>query len=157
MRLIPSHSRGIIWYSTWKYNNLQHTPAHFLPIAHHPSQLPLHHHLLCIVLWTSNRLWNFYLNFYAFLRLRFPDVETNPGLWCLVPAVCRILCSNVQSLQCTLWLWSLSGLTVAWSQYDILFGCETLVSYMRHVSELVVPWFGRPRLLRLARCLRPRD
>ena len=83
-----------------------------------------------------------YLIFYACLRLRFLDVETNPGPRHPVPAVCRILCNNVQSLAR-----NLSYLTVALSQYDILFGSETLISDMRHVSELLVPGFGRPVLL----------
>ena len=38
-------------------------------------------------------------------------------------------------------------MTVASSQYDILFCCEILVSDMRHVSEVLVPGFGRPVLL----------
>ena len=33
------------------------------------------------------------------------------------------------------------------SQYDILLYFETLVSDMRHVSELLIPGFGRPVLL----------
>ena len=37
--------------------------------------------------------------------------------------------------------------TVALSQYDILLCTETLVSDMRHVSEVLVPGFGRPVLL----------
>ena len=41
----------------------------------------------------------------------------------------------------------LSDLNVASSQYDILFGSKTLVSDMRHVSELLVPGFGHPVLL----------
>ena len=43
-----------------------------------------------------------YLIFYACLRLRFLDVETNPGPRCLVPAVCRMLCSSVRGLAGTL-------------------------------------------------------
>ena len=39
-----------------------------------------------------------HLKFYSCLRLRFPDVETNPGPWRPVPASCRILCSNVLGL-----------------------------------------------------------
>ena len=39
-----------------------------------------------------------YLIFYACLRLRFLDVETNPGPPCPVPDDCRILCSNVRGL-----------------------------------------------------------
>ena len=42
---------------------------------------------------------------------------------------------------------NLSDLTMVSSQYDILFCSETLVSDMRHVSELLVPEFGRPVLL----------
>ena len=87
-----------------------------------------------------------YLIFYGCLRLRFLDVETNPGPRRPVPPVCRILCSNVLGLA-----GNLSDLTVASSQYDILLCSETLVSDMRHVSEVVVPGFGRPVLL--CRCM----
>ena len=80
--------------------------------------------------------------FYACLGLRFPDVETNPGLRRLVPGACRILRSNVRGLSR-----NPSILTVASSQFDILLCSETLVSDRRHVSELLVPGFGRPVLL----------
>ena len=80
--------------------------------------------------------------FYACLSLRFPDMETNPGLRQLVPTICRLLCSNVLGLA-----GNLDDLTVASSQYDILLCSETLVSDMRHVSELLVPGFGRYVLL----------
>ena len=83
-----------------------------------------------------------YLIYYACLGLRFLDVETNPRPRRPVPAVCRILCSNVRGLP-----GNLSYLTVASSQYDIQFCAETLVSDMRNVSELLVPCFGRPVLL----------
>ena len=76
------------------------------------------------------------------LRLRFLDVQTNPGQRRPVPAVCWILCSNVRGLA-----GNLGDLTVASSQYDILLCSETLVSDMRHVTELGFPWFGRPVLL----------
>ena len=83
-----------------------------------------------------------YLIFYGCRRLRFLDVETNPGACRPVPAVCRILCSN---------MWgragNLSDLTVASSQYDILLCSETLVSDMRHVLEVLVSGFCRPVLL----------
>ena len=91
-----------------------------------------------------------YLIFYACLRLPFLDVETNPGPRRPVPDVSRILCSNVRGLA-----GNLSDLTVASSQYDILLCSETLVSDMRHVSEILVPGFGCPVLLCRARCLRP--
>ena len=76
-----------------------------------------------------------YLIFYACLRLRFLDVKANPGPRRPVPAICRILCSNVRVLA-----WKLSDLIVALSQYDILLCSETLVSDMRYVSELLA-WF----------------
>ena len=83
-----------------------------------------------------------YLIFYACLWLRFLDVETNPGTGRPVPAVCRILGSNVRRLA-----GNLTDLAVASSQCDILFFSETLVSDMRHVSKLLVPGFGHPVLL----------
>ena len=92
-----------------------------------------------------------YLIFYACLRLRFLDVETNPGPRLPVPAVLRILCSNVRGLA-----GNGSDLTTASCQYDILFCSETLVSDMSHVSELLVPGFGRPVLLCRGKMLRAR-
>ena len=68
---------------------------------------------------------------------------TNPGLRRPVPAACRIFCSNVRGLA-----GNLSDLTVAASQYDILLCSETLVSDMRHVSELLVLGCIRKRWLR---------
>ena len=91
-----------------------------------------------------------YLLFYGCLRLRFLDVETNPGPRRPVPAVCIILCSNVRGLA-----GNLSDLTVASSQHDIMLCSETLVSYMRNVSEVLVPGFCRPVLSCRARCLGP--
>ena len=69
-------------------------------------------------------------------------METNRGPRSPVPAVCRILCSNVCGLA-----GNLSDFAVASSQYDILLCSEILLSEMRHVSESLVPWFGRPVLL----------
>ena len=51
---------------------------------------------------------------------------------------------------------NLSDLTVASSQYDILLCSETLGSYFRHVSELLVPEFGRPVCLRRGKLPRAR-
>ena len=92
-----------------------------------------------------------YLIFYACLRLWFLDVETNHGQRWPVPTVCRLLCSSVLGLA-----GNLSDLTVASSQYDILLCSETLVSDMRHVSELLVPGFGHPVLLCWGRMPRAR-
>ena len=83
-----------------------------------------------------------HLIFYACLELRFPDVETNPGTRRPVPGACRILCSNVQGLSK-----NLSDVTVASSQYDLLLCSENLVSDRCHISEFLVPGFGRPVLL----------
>ena len=69
-------------------------------------------------------------------------METNPGPRRPVIAVCRILCSNARDLA-----GNLRDVTVSSPRYDILLCCETLVSDMRHVSELRVPGFGRPGLL----------
>ena len=91
-----------------------------------------------------------FLIFYACLTLLFLDVETNPRPRRPVPAVCRILCSNVRGLA-----GNLSYLTVASYQYDILLCSETLVSDMRHVSELLVPGLGRPVLLCRGKMPRP--
>ena len=83
-----------------------------------------------------------HLIFYACLELRSPDVETNPGPRRHVPGACRILCSNVRGLSK-----NLSDVTVASSRYDLLLCSETLVSDTHHISELLVPGFGRPALL----------
>ena len=83
-----------------------------------------------------------HLKFYSCLRLRFPDVEINPGPRRPVAASCRILWSDVLGLS-----GNLSDLAMALSQYDIPLCSETLVSDLRHLSELLVPGFGRPVLL----------
>ena len=63
-----------------------------------------------------------------------------PGPRRPVPDVCRILSSNMRGLAA-----NLSELTVASSQNDILLFSVTLVSDMRHVSEVLVPaWFLSP-------------
>ena len=66
-----------------------------------------------------------YLIFYACLELRFPDVETNMGHRRPVPGACRILCSNVRGLSN-----NLSDVTVASSQYDLLFPGLGQASYV---------------------------
>ena len=79
------------------------------------------------------------------------DVETNPGPQRPVPDVCRILCSNVRRLAR-----NLSDMTVASSQHDKLLCSETLVSDMRHVSDVLVPGFGHPVLLCRGKMFRAR-
>ena len=68
-------------------------------------------------------------------------MEINCGPWRPVPVVCRMLCINVPGLA-----GNLSDLAVPSSQHDILLCYETLVSYMRHVLELLIPGFGSPFL-----------
>ena len=74
--------------------------------------------------------------------LQFLNVEADPGSRPPIHAVCKILCNTVRGLP-----GSLRDLTVDSFQYDILLCPENLVSDMRHVSELLVPGFGRPVLL----------
>ena len=93
-----------------------------------------------------------YLIFHACLRLRLLDVETNPGSWRPVNAVCRILCSNVRGLA-----GNLSDVTVSSSQYYILLCSETLVSDMRQVSELLVFRIQSPCLVPRQDASNPRD
>ena len=93
-----------------------------------------------------------YLIFYACLRLQFLDVETRPRPRRPVPAVCRILYSNVWGMAL-----NLSGLTVASSQYDILLCSESLVSDMLHVLELLVPGSVALSCCAEARYLRPEE
>ena len=69
-------------------------------------------------------------------------MATNPGTRRPVPAVCRILCGNVLGLA-----GNPSDLTVASYQYDMLFCSDSLVSDTHHLSDLLVPGFGRPVLL----------
>ena len=74
-----------------------------------------------------------YLLFYAFLELRFPDVETNQGIQRLVPGVCELFCRN---------------LTNASSQYDLLLSLRPLsrtdVIYIR-----IVQWPHKCRVVTL--------
>ena len=53
-----------------------------------------------------------------------------------------MLCSDVRGFSK-----NQSDVTVSSSQYDLLLCSETLVSDRRHISELLVPGFGRPLLL----------
>ena len=64
------------------------------------------------------------------------------GVLYLLSAEYSDVCSNVRGLA-----GNLSDLTVASSQYDILLCSETLVTDMRHVSEVLVPGIGCPVLL----------
>ena len=70
------------------------------------------------------------------------DIELNPGPRQIRHRQCRILYANVRGLH-----GNLNDLVVASRQYDILLCSETLVSGMRHSSELLIPGFKKPMLL----------
>ena len=115
-----------------------------------PSQLPYPHYFEYCIVHLRQFMAFFYLFIYGRLRLQFLYVEINPSPQRPVPTVYRILCSNVRGLA-----GNLCALTVASSRYDILLCSKTLVSDVRHVSELLVPGFGRPVQLCRDRMPRP--
>ena len=78
-------------------------------------------------------------------------MENKPGPRRPVPAVGRVLCSNVRALAR-----NLSDLTVALSRYDILLCSEILVSDMGHMLKLLIPCFGSSDLLCRSRMPRAR-
>ena len=75
-----------------------------------------------------------YLIFCACMRLRFLDVETNPGPRRPIIAVCRTLFINVRSLAGNL----TCDLNVASSQYDILFFFFALRLGLRSVCTIAI-------------------
>ena len=71
------------------------------------------------------------------------DVELNPGPAHPRQRKCRLMYSNIRGLNA-----NIKDLTGFSKSHDILFCSETLVSHMRHVSELLIPGFQKPILLR---------
>lgn len=71
------------------------------------------------------------------------DVELNPGPYRQRAKCCRILYSNIRGLYK-----NIKDLTMAAANYDIVFCSETLVSNLRDVSELLIPNFNKPVLVR---------
>ena len=98
--------------------------------------------LLVIVVVFSFNFINFYiLNFIIFLLLmRAGDIHPNPG-----PnnKSCKALYINIRGLKANLQEVALASL-----KYDLIFCSETLVSDFRHTSELLIPNFNKPILLR---------
>ena len=99
--------------------------------------------------------------FYACLNLRFPNVETNPGLWRPVPTVCRLLCSNLLSLArnlsmtycCAQRLWSLICVTCrsCWFPDLVALSCcagegSLRPEVCRHTYEMDMEHFANPSL-----------
>ena len=100
-----------------------------------PSRLTYSHHkfiLYCIVKHTHG-YGSIYLIFKAWLRLRFPDGETNLGQRRPVPSVCRILCAvctrPVKTPQ-----WPNRGFVTVWFTVVLR---DFLLSYAIHVGVAV--------------------
>ena len=84
-----------------------------------------------IVLSNSNCLWVVsQFIFYGYLKLRFPDVEVNPGPR-TVPQCCRVMFSNINGLHC-----NRNDPAIAATKFDVVSCVETKVTGRRHVSEL---------------------
>ena len=69
------------------------------------------------------------------------DIEVNPGP--PQSKQCRMLYSNIRGLHK-----NIKDLAMASRQSDIVFCSETLVSNLRHISELLMPGFKKPILLK---------
>ena len=83
-----------------------------------------------------------FLCFYGCLKLRFPDVEENPGPRTVPRDKCRIMFSIINGLH-----GHLEDLAVAASGLDIVVCAETMVSGRRHVAELLILGFSSPTML----------
>ena len=86
---------------------------------------------------------NGFILFYFNLLLLCGDVELNPGPARSRQPNCRVLYSNIRGLHA-----NIKDLAISSRHYDILFCSETLVSQRRHVSEILIPGFKKPILLR---------
>ena len=85
---------------------------------------------------------NFVLYLLNLLLLLSGDIELNPGPQNRFRK-CRILYGNVRGLYK-----NKKDLDVAADKFDILFCSETLVSDLRHISELLIPGFRKPVLFK---------
>ena len=81
------------------------------------------------------------LFFYGCLKLRFPDVEVNPGPR-VAPQCCRVMFTNINGLH-----GNRDDLAIAATKFDVVACAETKVTGHRHVSELLLPGFKAPTLL----------
>ena len=81
------------------------------------------------------------LFFYGCLKLRFPDVEVDPGPRA-APRCCRVMFTNINGLN-----GNRDKLAIAATKFDIVACVETKVTGRRHVSELLLPGFKAPTLL----------
>ena len=72
------------------------------------------------------------------LKLRFPDVEVNPGPR-VAPQCCRVMFTNINGLH-----GNRDELAIAATKFDVVACAETKVTGRRHVSELLLPGFKAP-------------
>ena len=96
----------------------------------------------CYIVFTKLLSFNF-LYIYQLLLILSGDIELNPGPPQSKLRQCRFLYSNIRGLYS-----NIKDLSIVSRQYDILFCTETLVSDMRHISELLIPGFKKPILLK---------
>ena len=81
------------------------------------------------------------LFFYGCLKLRFPDVEVNPGPR-VAPQCCRVMFTNINGLH-----GNRDELAIAATKFDVFACAETKVTDRRHVSKLLLPGFKALTLL----------
>ena len=105
----------------------------------------------CVLCCKHLIVYGIHISFFSVPEASVSGCGDYPGTRRPVSTVCRLLCSNVRGLA-----GNLSDLTVESSQYDILLCSETFVSDSCHVSELLLPGFGRPVLLYRGRMPRAR-
>ena len=81
------------------------------------------------------------LFFYGCLKLRFPDVEVNPGVR-VAHQCCRVMFTNINGLH-----GNRDELAIATSKFDVVACAETKVTGRRHLPELLLPGFKASTLL----------
>ena len=81
------------------------------------------------------------LFFYGCLKLRFPDVEVNPGPR-VAPQCCRVMFTNINGLH-----GNRDELAIAATKFDVVACAETKVTGRRHLSELLSPGLKATTLL----------
>ena len=98
---------------------------------------------VCIVVVVVDFLNIKFLYFRLCLLVLSGDVELNPGPINNRTRQCRLLYCNIRGLHK-----NIQELIAVSRHYDILCCSETLVSNFRHVSELIIPGFRKPIILR---------
>ena len=81
------------------------------------------------------------LFFYRCLKIRFPNIEVNPGPRA-APQCCRVMFTNINGLHGNRY-----ELAIAATEFDVVACAETKVTGRKHVSRLLLPGFKAPTLL----------